>query len=473
MSVLRDARWWIFLSASLGALLMGATALAEDETGADIVQQPSGINPLRLGSKPLEKPRGRWVEWRGGVKWEGDYLDGQRDGVWIATAPIVEDSLFAGAEYEGFESPITVSVMLDRNVAHGEASALDAQQRPVFSCHLDQGMLEGKATWWHANGHTRRVVTYRAGLLDGPVTEWSIDGKVTRQDTFREGRGSSSHIEWYTPGRKHYEGYSHLPGEVTRDAFEWQELSWTQAAVDDFTSDERCGRWIAWYPNGQKKVQGNYDDGTAEGRFTWFHENGQKHAEGEYVAGKRSGLWRFWHANGRKQLEGEFQYGKPAGTWESWSAAGEPSTSDRSLSNLALDWDADQTDTQTVKRIVPAARPTLAQTPAATVKSSPSVARGNQTVSSQPRITNSKSSKPSPATGTANAGVFPGLLPGPSTNTRAKTSEVAPKYEPTQEFTLLGIFLPEASPRSPQPELFKKKPASASAPQANTRRTRR
>jgi antitoxin component YwqK of YwqJK toxin-antitoxin module len=185
------------------------------------------MNPLRLGSQPRGKPSGRWVEWRAGAKWEGQYEDGKRHGVWDAVVPITEDSCFGDSLYEGFESPLALRVTLHENVPHGEVSAVDASDRPVFTWHFDQGVLEGKATWWHPNGQTRRQVTYRAGLLDGPVAEWNADGKITLQQTYREGRASSSQIEWHEPGRKHFEGYSDLPGVVTRHAFFCIVLSWS------------------------------------------------------------------------------------------------------------------------------------------------------------------------------------------------------------------------------------------------------
>ncbi len=335
----------------LGALLcvcgLPGVSLAEDEFD-DSVQTPV-INPLRLGSKARGKPAGRWVEWRGGAKWVGEYEDGKRHGVWEGIVPVIDDSHFAEPEYSGFVSPLSISVTLSQNVPHGEISGVDAQQRPVFTWHFDQGVLEGKALWWHASGQLRRQATYRAGLLDGPVTQWNADGEVTRQDTYREGRASGAHIAWHDRGHKHYEGYSNLAGHVTRDSFDWLDLQWRHDNVDEHLHEQRCGRWTAWYLNGQKKCQGSYQDGDAEGRFTWWHENGQKMAEGEFISGRQHGAWRWWHANGRKKIQGDYQYGQPSGQWDAWTADGASAMADRSKATLALDWDKTATDLQTAQ----------------------------------------------------------------------------------------------------------------------------
>lgn len=450
-----------------GLMLFGGNArAAEGDSPSAAVRPATAINPLRIGSKPRGKTTGRWVEWRCGAKWEGEYLDGRRHGVWEGTVPVEDDTLFADPDYADFQSPFSLSIDLHLNVPHGEMSAVDAQQRPVFTWHFDQGVLEGKATWWHANGEPRREVTYRAGLLDGPLTEWNADGKLVRQTTYREGRASGSHIDWYSPGRKRYEGYSELAGEVTRDSFDWTSLRWSQTAVHEFDSQQRCGRWTAWYPNGQKKVQGGYQDDEAEGHFTWWYENGQKMAEGEYQAGQKHGAWRWWHSNGHKQLEGRYQAGQAAGDWEAWAADGQPAAVDRSKATIALEWDQKASESLVAKRGSAPPRPTrddaddvaaskLAASAAATksiVKSSPQPAASRATAKPAP----ASSSPASPAAGGG------AKMRGKAAPTSRQVPPAAQYSQPSDEFSLFGIFQP-ISPYHGGQSIFKQNNAPTPA----------
>lgn len=474
---LRDG---ICLAVCLAIGISCATVLAEEDEPAELPQPATAINPLRLGSVPRAKAAGRWVEWRAGAKWEGEYEDGKRHGTWEGVVPVTEESHFAEADYQGFESPFTIRVTLDRNVAHGEISGIDAQQRPIFTWHVDQGVLEGSATWWHPSGQSRRQVTYRAGLLDGPLTQWNVDGKVVLQETYREGRGSRPHIGWHQPGRKRSEGYSHLPGEVSRDTFDWQELRWSQTTVHEYFSEERCGRWTAWYANGQKRLLGGYQDGEAEGRFTWWHQNGQKMAEGEYNSGKQHGLWRFWHSHGQRHLVGEYEYGQISAGWDAWTADARPAAFDPAQAVLALDWDEPQAEPQSiVKRPAPAVRPTRSgavdeaapvQASARTTKpaaASPSaVPKASQTKSvlTSPAASKSKDAKAAQSQ-QSNTGVFPGLLPGPTSNQAAQP----PAFQSSSdEFTLLGLLFSEKSrspKKSPTPTPARKAPARNPRPE--------
>jgi antitoxin component YwqK of YwqJK toxin-antitoxin module len=468
MSRFGNVRGAIGWAALLLVCLAGGSLSAEDEVPGEL-PPAAGINPLRAGSVPKSKSAGRWVEWRGGAQWEGEYHDGKRHGIWECSVAVTDDSHFKESDYEGFESPFTIRVEFDQNVPHGEISGIDAQQRPVFAWHFEQGVLEGRAAWWHPTGQSRRQVTYRAGLLDGPLTEWDADGKVVLQETYLEGRGSRARIEWHQPGRKHYEGYTYLPGEVARDTFDWQSLSWSQTAVHEYFSEERCGRWTAWYPNGQKKLQGSYQDGEADGRFTWWHPNGQKMAEGEYQSGKRHGPWRFWHSNGHKHLLGDYEYGQAEGPWQAWTADGRPAVFDRTQAVLVLDWDESTDDTQTAKRAAPS-RPTRSDVAGGASSGQPSAARTTKPAETKPSaksiMTNPKPSRSAtPASGQANAGIFPGLLPGPASN---ESHAPAATQGNSDEFTLLGLFVPSKKPCRSVPRAAREEPNGAETDSASS-----
>jgi antitoxin component YwqK of YwqJK toxin-antitoxin module len=57
----------------------------------------------------------------------------------------------------------------------------------------------------------------------------------------------------------------------------------------------------------------------------FHHENGQKRSEGNYKDGKAEGLWVSWHENGQKSWEGNLKEGEEVeGSAKYWNSKGEP-----------------------------------------------------------------------------------------------------------------------------------------------------
>ena len=62
---------------------------------------------------------------------------------------------------------------------------------------------------------------------------------------------------------------------------------------------KRHGMWEAFYPDSTLWSKGNYTHGLADGSRTVWYPNGQKRFEGEYLKGKEVGLWKFWDEQGK------------------------------------------------------------------------------------------------------------------------------------------------------------------------------
>jgi hypothetical protein len=82
------------------------------------------------------------------------------------------------------------------------------------------------------------------------------------------------------------------------------------------------GEWTLYYPNGQKRLVGSYQDDRPVGRFTWWHETGQRALAGGYQDGAKQGAWTWWHPNGMKMSQGQFHLDSPRGMWASWDEQG-------------------------------------------------------------------------------------------------------------------------------------------------------
>jgi hypothetical protein len=84
----------------------------------------------------------------------------------------------------------------------------------------------------------------------------------------------------------------------------------------------RHGKWIYWYKNGVKQLEGEYLGDKKTGSWVKWYENGIKATEGEFLYGKMHGKWTDWHGNGKKALESYWVLGKRDGQWKSWNGDG-------------------------------------------------------------------------------------------------------------------------------------------------------
>ena len=118
------------------------------------------------------------------------------------------------------------------------------------------------------------------------------------------------------------------------------------AAEGTLSGGKRTGRWVYWYPNGERQAEGTWWEGQPNGTWTWWSPDGQRLRRGTYEAGKRQGLWTewsdtgtrkqqvaydadipngritTWYDSGKVQSQGRMALGKPQGSWTFWHETG-------------------------------------------------------------------------------------------------------------------------------------------------------
>lgn len=70
---------------------------------------------------------------------------------------------------------------------------------------------------------------------------------------------------------------------------------------------ERHGEHTFWFPNGDKMLEENFDNGVLDGKATYWHENGEKSYEAYFSHGIPTGTWRYFDREGRLQKEQKFE----------------------------------------------------------------------------------------------------------------------------------------------------------------------
>ena len=77
-----------------------------------------------------------------------------------------------------------------------------------------------------------------------------------------------------------------------------------------------------WDMENRKRILRSYDRGVLAGRYIDWYENGQRKIDGIAKNGKKEGFWKEWYPNGQKREEGEWKEGKAHGIFEEWYPTG-------------------------------------------------------------------------------------------------------------------------------------------------------
>jgi len=86
----------------------------------------------------------------------------------------------------------------------------------------------------------------------------------------------------------------------------------------NFKKDKILVKEILYYPNKNKKLEGEYKDMKRDGKWTYWYENGNKWSEGHYKMGVDNGVKTVWYENGEKYYEGKTKDGERVGVWLFW-----------------------------------------------------------------------------------------------------------------------------------------------------------
>lgn len=82
------------------------------------------------------------------------------------------------------------------------------------------------------------------------------------------------------------------------------------------------GPYVDFHANGQKRSEGQYQDGFRTGHWTFYDANGAKSGETEFEGGNYSGRRVEYHANGKVKLEQQWVKGKREGLETAFAADG-------------------------------------------------------------------------------------------------------------------------------------------------------
>lgn len=302
---------------------------------------------------------GKEAEWHedGKEKLQGQWIDGQRDGLWIAWHE--NGQKWVEGTYQRGQ-PVAQWAYRDK-----EGKSSGARQ---------DGMKAGTWREWNREGKTFGVGEYLDGLKNG---KWTFYGALLKHDTpsifpsidleyqndvwhgqmtvynkvgepeihflFDQGREVPDKRAMYVPAkdefgfptRRRVEGSDRLYGILLNsktgptpsdfaftpaDAGPFEPANSVYQPYTEYWSGGQLraqgrfklglegkklfhGEVKKWFSNGKKEAVFTYLNGVKHGPYVEWYENAQKKREGAYQDDKAVGIWTFWYASGRKKAE--------------------------------------------------------------------------------------------------------------------------------------------------------------------------
>ncbi len=258
----------------------------------------------------------------GKVQKTGEFVDGKQQGKWTQTFAKDEGHLFSTDHDTAFSGPFVSEATFVAGRLDGAWTIKDHKGRNVVAWSFDNGVRNGKWTWWYPNGEKRLEATFKSGNLDEDVVEYCQNGQQASKDTYVDGMRLTKTVGWYTLGQKHFEGYNLQASDMPEPTYDWWKSTVTTTPAKAAEKQLKHGAWVEWYQSGNKKTEFQYDHGVATGRFIWWYENGQKQAEVDYRAGALGGIWITWHENGQKESQATYRDGELVNPLMHWDADG-------------------------------------------------------------------------------------------------------------------------------------------------------
>jgi antitoxin component YwqK of YwqJK toxin-antitoxin module len=144
--------------------------------------------------------------------------------------------------------------------------------------------------------------TYKDGVAVGIHREFSKDGKVTGAKVYADGVLTGEGII-DTIGRLQGNWKEYYPGGELK-------------SQGNYDNSKRVGEWVFYYQNGKTEQRGKYDKkGKAQGEWKWYYESGNKWREENYRNNLQDGTMTEYADSGKVITKGEYIDGLKEGPW--------------------------------------------------------------------------------------------------------------------------------------------------------------
>ena len=201
----------------------------------------------------------------GGVKTEGNYVNGVRNGNW---AEYWEEAWWLDF---GEDGEANTKDTLENNNRWDSVEVVIPDFKPKLKLQGSylNGNRDGTWTEYYQDGKRKTELNYSNGKFNGLQSYWNQNGNKTEEKNYVIGKQEGLWTKFYEDtGIKKEETY--------------------------YKDGVQQGLWAEWFKDGQKKRERNFSNGERDSIWTTLYENGNKKLQATYSSGKLNGEYKSW-----------------------------------------------------------------------------------------------------------------------------------------------------------------------------------
>ena len=282
--------------------------------GAGLLRRRDEINRVdRMGLK-----QGPWKEFHpnGKIKWEGTFVDDQREGLFKEYDPLGNLKELvkydAGQVDAGAQEKLTVEIKRtfhpNGKVASLGSYSKSGRKEGLFKDFAPDGSISG-ARIYAGDRLVSEGLVNTVGALEGPWKEYYATGEKRAEGSYKEGKRDGPWNFYHRSGAVEQKG-TYAAG-LPQGQWTWYYEGGGRHREENYRRGKEDGASVEYDPEGNVLTQGEYIDGNKEG--PWTYHVGDHREEGAYKDGLKDGLWRFTYHDGTKNFVGTFVNGEPQG----------------------------------------------------------------------------------------------------------------------------------------------------------------
>jgi antitoxin component YwqK of YwqJK toxin-antitoxin module len=237
------------------------------------------------------------------LKSEANYVNGQQDGPYRNYHPNAKVS--EEGSYQGGKE-------------HGTYAAYHQNGKPSAKGRMAAGEFDGEWQWFHNNGKVAKTASFHGGKQEGVCKQFFADGTLYQEYNCVNGETDGLVRVYDTDGKLYFE-QEHKAGQLRK----YRYFDKQGKVVGEASARGNKLRWVAHFPSGTMRQEGEMVNGKLEGKVRQFHEAGYLEGEGTYRAGAREGLAKEYYPDGTVSEQQEYKQGQPEGLYRRFHENGQ------------------------------------------------------------------------------------------------------------------------------------------------------
>ena len=275
-----------------------------------------------VSEQTLDEGNGNWISYHedGSVEEKGAYLNCMKQGLWTRLHP--SGNTLSEGKY-------------DQDKNHGLWTYWWDGDQKFAEGYYNQGKENGKWTYWHKNGEVWHLGEYNNGRRTGKWSTWDENNVLMKEGEYLNGWRSGT---WFFYGRLLESNFKKSQGSYDEGdkplEIRWYENMGLIMSEDGWSyGGGWAGRHIVFRDHnshianqlGQWMMRDTHFIFSKEDKtFKSYNLENWDWDIDLKRDGISSGTWSTWHSNGQKAVEGSFENGLECGTWSRWTDDAEP-----------------------------------------------------------------------------------------------------------------------------------------------------